>query len=119
MVRATILPTSFIAPVKENEVARIGHIGVVPPKSLALKPCHTIGVACKFGDHPGVNISALAGTPGNKAGAPIHMAGIAVPAPVEISTYISKLGQGHGYNVTIVITYPIEDSVPKGVVFFG
>ena len=52
-------------------------------------------------DDAGVQIAALVGAPGNKAGAPIHPALEAIPGPIGPTAYIAELGESHRYNLPI------------------
>ena len=52
-------------------------------------------------DDAGVQIAALVGAPGNKAGAPIHPALEAIPGPIGPTAYIAELGESHRYDLPI------------------
>ena len=83
-------------PVEEDGIPG-SDIGVVsvPPLAVRLEPSHAArGAPGK----PGLGKAHLGVAPGNKAGAPLHPAGKAVPAPVGIAPHLPHLGQGDGCN---------------------
>lgn len=94
MVRHTVLG----CPVEENEHSRHRLRGAVQPEAALLEPLHSKDAAGEFRVGSAVQVAALVGTPADKAGAPFHMVGEAVPAPIGFSAYVAYLGQGHIYN---------------------
>ena len=81
-------------PVKENGVPR-SNVGIISvcPLAVGLEPGHASrGAAGK----PGLGKPYLGVAPGDKAGAPLHPAGKAVPTPVGVTSHLPHLGQGDG-----------------------
>ena len=74
---------------------------MVPPQSSLPEPLEADGAACEPWDDAGVQIAALVGAPGNKAGAPIHPALEAIPGPIGPTAYIAELGESHRYDLPI------------------
>ena len=72
-----------------------------PPQSSLPEPLEADGAACEPWDDAGVQIAALVGAPGNKAGAPIHPALEAIPGPIGPTAYIAELGESHRYDLPI------------------
>ena len=86
---------ALVVPVEEDNHAgnRLG--GAVQPLPTLLKPLHAVSATGKFRADTGVDITALVGTPADKAGAPLHTAAESVPRPVWSAAYISDLRQRH------------------------
>ena len=99
MVGRTIL--AAIIPIEKDQVAGARLIAVVPPQSSLPEPLEADGAACEPWDDAGVQIAALVGAPGNKAGAPIHPALEAIPGPIGPTAYIAELGESHRYDLPI------------------
>ena len=99
MVGITIL--AAIIPIEKDQVAGARLIAVVPPQSSLPEPLEADGAACEPWDDAGVQIAALVGAPGNKAGAPIHPALEAIPGPIGPTAYIAELGESHRYALPI------------------
>ena len=101
MVRSSVLAFVLIIPIEKDQVAGARLIAVVPPQSSLPEPLEADGAACEPWDDAGVQIAALVGAPGNKAGAPIHPALEAIPGPIGPTAYIAELGESHRYNLPI------------------
>ena len=101
MVRSSVLAFVLIIPIEKDQVAGAWFIAAVLPQSSLPEPLDADGAACELGDDAGVQIAALIGTPGNKAGAPIHPALEAIPGPIGPTAYIAELGEGHRYDLPI------------------
>ena len=85
MVRHIVLRPggAFVVPIKKYQVSGARLIAAVLPLSPILEPIRAACAARKLGDHSSVNVAALVGAPADKAGAPLHPAVEAVPAPVR------------------------------------
>ena len=94
-------PGLLIIPIEQDQVAGARLIAVVPPQSSLPEPLEADGAACEPWDDAGVQIAALVGAPGNKAGAPIHPALEAIPGPIGPTAYIAELGESHRYDLPI------------------
>ena len=94
MVRHAVLG----GPVEENKHSRRGFCRAVQPEATLLEPLHSEDAAGEFGVGAAVQVAALVGAPGDEAGAPLHMIGEAVPAPIGFAAYVSHLGQGYIHN---------------------
>ena len=105
MVRSSVLAFVLIIPIEipieKDQVAGARLIAVVPPQSSLPEPLEADGAACEPWDDAGVQIAALVGAPGNKAGAPIHPALEAIPGPIGPTAYIAELGESHRYDLPI------------------
>ena len=101
MVRRSVLALVLIVPVEKNQVAGAWLIVAVLPQPSLPEPLDTDGAACEPWDDAGVQIAALVGAPGNKAGAPIHPALEAIPGPIGPTAYIAELGESHRYDLPI------------------
>ena len=101
MIRHSVLALVPIVPIEEDQVAGARLIAVVPPQSSLPEPLEADGAACEPWDDAGVQIAALVGAPGNKAGAPIHPALEAIPGPIGPTAYIAELGESHRYDLPI------------------
>ena len=87
MVRHTVLG----GPVEEDEHSRGWFCGAVQPEATLLEPLHSKDAAGEFWVGSAVQVAALVGTPADKAGAPYHMIGEAVPAPIGFAAYVTHL----------------------------
>ena len=101
MVRSSVPAFVLIIPIEKDQVAGARLIAVVPPQSSLPEPLEADGAACEPWDDAGVQIAALVGAPGNKAGAPIHPALEAIPGPIGPTAYIAELGESHRYDLPI------------------
>ena len=101
MVCRSVLAFVLIIPIEKDQVAGARLIAVVPPQSSLPEPLEADGAACEPWDDAGVQIAALVGAPGNKAGAPIHPALEAIPGPIGPTAYIAELGESHRYDLPI------------------
>ena len=101
MVRRSVLAFVLIVPIEKDQVAGARFIATVLPQSSLPEPLDADRAACEPGDHAGIQIAALIGAPGNKAGAPIHPALEAIPGPIGLTAYIAELGEGHCYDLPI------------------
>ena len=74
MVGKTILGagTSLVVPIEVNYISWTGFIAVVLPQAPVFEPISARDTARRPGDHTGVQIPALVGTPTDKAGAPLQ-----------------------------------------------
>ena len=109
MIRVSVL--AVIEPVEEDNVSRLRDIAGCLPESTLPEPLDTAGAGGESGQDSGIQIAALIGTPAYKAGAPLHMAFKAIPAPIEFSAHIADLGQGNGYNVCVAVC-AIDGGIP-------
>ena len=101
MVRSSVLAFVLIIPIEKDQVAGARLIAVVPPQSSLPEPLDADGAACELGDYASVQIAALIGAPGNKAGAPVHPTLKAIPGPIGPTAYIAELGESHRYDLPI------------------
>ena len=101
MVRRSVLALVLIVPVEKNQVAGAWLIVAVLPQPSLPEPLDTDGAACEPWDDAGVQLAALVGAPGNKAGAPVHPTLKAIPGPIGLTAYIAELGEGHRYDLPI------------------
>lgn len=97
MVCTSVLAV-FIIPIKEDNVSRLRFIISSLPLTITLEPAYTVHTAGEFWNQTAVDIPALVGTPGHKAGAPLYSAVKAVPTPVGFSAFVTNLSQGHLHN---------------------
>lgn len=118
MIRDAILSIVFIIPVEKDDVSAPGLVAVVLPKLTVPEPLDADGTACKPGDHAIVQIAALVGASGNKAGTPIHPTLKAVPGPIGLPAHIAKLGEGHHHDLLFTHTDAVQGAAPHTAVFF-
>ena len=76
-------------PIKEDNHTRCRFYAVVSPLSPILEPLDAVHAACEFGNNAVLDIAALVGAPANKAGAPLHAGGKAVPAPIGLAAHVA------------------------------
>lgn len=81
MIGLTILRArrAFIIPIEENDLSCRRFKAAILPLATVLEPLHTIDTCRKFRNNAAVDIAAFIGTPGNKAGAPLHAGIESVP----------------------------------------
>lgn len=101
MIRRSVLAFALIVPIEKDQVAGARFIAVALPQSSLPEPLDADRAACEPGDHAGVQIAALVGAPGNKAGAPVYPVLEAIPGPLGLTTYIAELGEGHDHDLPI------------------
>ena len=100
MVGRTVL--AAIIPIEKDNVAGARFIAVVLPQSALLEPRHTLRcTGRKLRNDARLDITALVGTPANKAGAPFYSAVKTVPAPVRLTADIPHLGECHGDDLAV------------------
>ena len=71
--------TAFIVPIEENDLTSGRFKAAVLPLPTVFEPLDTVDAACELRNDAAVDIAALIGTPGNKAGTPFHTAFKTVP----------------------------------------
>ena len=94
MIRHTVLG----GPIEENEHSGHRFGGAVQPEATLLEPLYSEDAAGEFAVGAAVQVAALVGTPADKTGAPLHMVGKSVPAPIGFAVYVAHLGQGYIHN---------------------
>ena len=111
MVRYIVLRpgAAFFVPIKKYQVSRTWLIVAILPLAPVFKPIRAACASGELGDHPSVNVAALVGTPADKAGAPLHPAVEAVPAPVGLAAHVAHLGQRHGHDLA---AGAVEEGIP-------
>ena len=92
---------TLVVPVEEDNHAGRRLDGVIRPLATVSEPLDAVDATCEFGNDTGVDVAALVGAPGNKAGAPIHPALEAIPGPIGPTAYIAELGESHRYDLPI------------------
>lgn len=107
--------SGFIVPIEEDDHARCGFCGVVGPLASLLEPADTVGTAGEFGDHAGIDVTALVGTPADKAGTPFNTALKAVLGPIG-GAAVTHLGQGHRDDLFIAAVDSVQYGRPKRAV---
>lgn len=118
MVGKPVLPV-LIIPVKEDNHAGGRFGGAVHPLAPVLEPLYAIDAPGIFGDHAGVNIAALVGTPGNETRTPLDAPGKTIPAPVRLAAHVPHLGERHGDDGPVLGVNAVEDGAPQAAVFLG
>ena len=78
MIGQSVLTVSNV-PIKEYNVAGARLIAVILPESPVFEPLCAVDATGELGDHASVDIPALIGTPGYKAGAPVYMRAETIP----------------------------------------
>jgi hypothetical protein len=76
--------------------------------SSVFEPLYTVYTTGILWNNTGVNISALIGTPRNKAGTPFHTRVKTVPRPIRLTSDISNLRQGNRYDLVITVTDTVK-----------
>ena len=89
MVGKPVLPV-FIVPVKEDNHAGGRFGAAVQPLAPVLEPLYAIDAPGIFGDHAGVNIAALVGTPGNETRTPLDAPGKTILLIAKLFEYESE-----------------------------
>ena len=81
MISLTVLRAgaALIIPIEEDNHTGRGLHDVIRPLPTLPEPLDTVDTAGELGNDTGVDVAALVGAPGNKAGAPLHAAAEAVP----------------------------------------
>ena len=81
MIGLTVLRAraALIIPVEEDDHAGRGLHRVICPLPTLPEPLDAVDATCEFGNDTGVDVAALVGAPGNKAGTPFHTAAEAIP----------------------------------------
>ena len=92
MVCRSVLAFVLIVPLKKDQVAGARLIATVLPQPSLPESLGPNGAACEPGDHAGIQIAALVGTPGNKAGVPVHPTLKVISGPIAGPAHITKLG---------------------------
>ena len=103
MIGLTILRTgrALIIPIEENDLTGRRFKAAVLPLATILEPLHAVDTGRKFRNNTAVDIAAFIGTPGNKAGAPLHARIESIPGPIRLTAYIANLRQCHRYDLAI------------------
>ena len=70
---------ALVVPVEEDNHAGRRLDGVIRPLATVSEPLDAVDATCEFGNDTGVDVAALVGAPGNKAGTPFHTAAEAIP----------------------------------------
>ena len=70
---------TLVVPVEEDNHAGRRLDGVIRPLATVSEPLDAVDATCEFGNDTGVDVAALVGAPGNKAGTPFHTAAEAIP----------------------------------------
>ena len=70
---------AIVVPVEEDNHAGRRLDGVIRPLATVSEPLDAVDATCEFGNDTGVDVAALVGAPGNKAGTPFHTAAEAIP----------------------------------------
>ena len=115
MVRLSIL-AGVIVPIKEDDHARCRFSGIAGPLASLLELVDTVGTAGEFGYHAGIDVTALVGTPADKAATPFNTALKAVLGPIGGAAHVTHLGQGHRDDLFIAAVDLVQDGRPKRAV---
>ena len=70
---------TLVVPVEEDNHAGRRLDGGIRPLATVSEPLDAVDATCEFGNDTGVDVAALVGAPGNKAGTPFHTAAEAIP----------------------------------------
>ena len=122
VIGLAVLAFAGTVPVKVDEVAGgrdvgdgfalgVGEGGLLPSVT-ADEPVYTGTAARGFGQGAILDVAALVGAPGDKAGAPLHAIRVAHVGPVGLAG-IAHLGQGDGYQIAAAGTGAVDDVVPE------
>ena len=112
MIGLTILRagTAFVVPIEEDDLTSGRFKAAVLPLPTVFEPLDAVHAACELRNNTAVDITALIGTPRNKAGTPFHTGVKAVPRPIGLTAYIADLRQGHSDDGVV----PGVDAVKDG-----